>query len=303
MPLTTFDFNLLKVLDALIVERNVTRAGKRLGRSQPAVSNALNRLRLLLGDELLVRGPGGLMLTPRAEALRQPLQDALAIMKESLFQGAVFDPARATGVYRISAPDRLSLAVIPPLVDRLKQSAPHMTLHVMIADRGQGLDLLDSDRVDVALGWLDHKPRHLNAEFLLEEDLHCVFRRGHPILKSKTRFTIADVLSYPHVVVSATGEGVAIFDDLLLRHGLKRNVRLGLSNFTAVPHLLAQSDMIGVFTTLAADVFEKSFPLMKRPVPLDIGKVATNMVWHSRNDKDPKHAWLRREIKAVYRDF
>lgn len=303
MTLRSFDFNLLKVLDALIIERNVTRAGTRLGRSQPAVSNALNRLRILLGDDLLVRGAGGLVLTPRAEALRRPLREAIALMNDSLFQGAAFDPVLATGVYRISAPDRLSLAVIPPLFDRLRRLAPSMTLHVITADRSQGLDLLDKDRVDLALGWLDEKPRHLNAEFLLDEDLYCVFRRGHPILKTKARFNIGAVLAYPHLVVSATSGGTAIFDDLLLRHNLKRDILLAVSNFTAVPHLLAQSDMIGVFTKLASGVFEKSFSLMKRRVPLDIGKIATNMVWHNRNDNDPKHAWLRQQIKAVYRKF
>lgn len=301
MPLKNFDFNLLKVLDALITERNVTRAGARLGRSQPAVSNALHRLRILLGDDLLVRGGKGLVLTPRAEALRQPLREAIALMDDSLFQAATFDPALASGVYRISIPDRLSLAVVPPLFDRLRRLSPNMALHVITADRNQALDLLDKDRVDLALGWLDEKPRHLNSEFLLEEDLYCVFRRRHPILKS--RFNIASVLAFPHVVVSATGAGTAIFDDLLLRHHLKRNIVVAVSNFTAVPHLLARGDMIGVFTKLASEVIEKSFSLMKRRVPLDIGKIATDMVWHVRNDNDRKHAWLRQQIKAVYRKF
>ncbi|HEX3163214.1 MAG TPA: LysR family transcriptional regulator, partial [Pseudolabrys sp.] len=100
MPVKDFDFNLLKVLDALIAERNVTRAGRRLRRSQPAVSNSLHRLRTLLGDELLVRGSSGLVLTRRAEALRDPLREAIALVDDCLFQEESFDPARATGVYR-----------------------------------------------------------------------------------------------------------------------------------------------------------------------------------------------------------
>lgn len=130
-----------------------------------------------------------------------------------------------------------------------------------------------------------------------------MFRRDHPILRRGTKLDIAAVLSFPHLVVSATGQRKAIFDDLLLRYGLRRHALVVVTNFTVVPHLLSRSDMIGVFTKLAADVFQKSFKLAKRPVPIDIGKVATNMVWHSRHDRDKKHAWLRQQIKAVYRTF
>jgi DNA-binding transcriptional LysR family regulator len=300
MNLGTIDFNLLKVLDALITERNVTRAGKRLGRSQPAVSNALQRLRVLLSDDLLVRGPNGFVLTPRAEAIRTPLREAIALVEGCLIDEEQFDPTSATGVFRLSTPDRLSLAVVTPLYARLQQFAPNMALQVLTADRKQALDLLDQDRTDLALGWLDEKPSHLNIEFLLDESLFCVFRRDHPILKRRKKFDIESVLSFPHLVVSATGQRAAIFDDLILRHGLRRHALVAVTNFTAVPHLLIHSDMIGVFTQLASDVFEKSFNLAKRPVPIDVGKISTNMVWQMRNDKDPKHVWLRNQVKAVY---
>ena len=300
MNLSNVDFNLLKVLDALIAERNVTRAGKRLGRSQPAVSNALHRLRALLGDDLLVRGANGFMLTPRAEAVREPLREAIALVEGCLAGEAQFDPARATGVFRLSTPDRLSLAVVPPLYAKLRELAPNMALQVLTADRKQALDLLDDDRSDLALGWFDDKPSHLNVELLAEDRLFCVCRRDHPLLKRRAKFDIELVLSYPHLVVSATGQRSAIFDELLLRHGLRRHAAVAVTNFTVVPHLLLRSDMIGVFTTLASDVFEKSFKLAKRPVPLAVGKISTNMVWKARNDKDQKHAWLRKQIKAVY---
>ena len=204
-----------------------------------------------------------------------------------------------TGVYRISMPDRLTLAVVPPLFDRLRRLAPFIDLHVATADRQQALDLLDRERTELALGWFDEMPRHDHAEFLRDEELYCVFRRGHPI--TKTRFTIDAVLSFPHLVVSAGGTTRAIFDDLLLRHGRKRQRLVAVSNFTVVPHLLARSDMISVFTQLASDVFENSFKLVKRRVPIDVGKISTSMAWHSRNDRDKRHAWLRQQIKEVYR--
>jgi len=301
MNLSSLDFNLLKVLDALVTERNVTRAGKRLGRSQPAVSNALQRLRQALGDDLLVRGPGGFILTPRAEAIRAPLREAIALIESCLAEEPQFDPSKATGVFRLSAPDRLSIALLPPLFARLQRLAPNMALQVRSADRQQALDLLDQDRIDLSLGSFDDKPRHLLTELMLEDQLFCVFRRDHPILKRGVRFDIEAVLSYPHLIVSATGQRTAIFDDLLLQHGLRRHALMTVTNFTAVPELLSRSDMVGVFIKLAADVFQKSFGLAKRPVPIDVGSIATNMVWHVRYDRDRKHAWLRQQIKAIYR--
>lgn len=303
MNLSNLDFNLLKVLDALVTERNVTRAGKRLGRSQPAVSNALQRLRQLLGDDLLVRGPGGFVLTPRAEAMRAPLREAVALIESCLAQAPQFDPSKATGVFRLSAPDRLRIALLPPLFARLQRLAPNMALQVLTADRRQALDLLDQDRVDLSLGSFDDRPSQMFAELMLEDRLFCVFRRDHPILKRGTRFDIAAVLSFPHLVVSATGQRTAIFDDLLKRHGLKRHPLVSVTNFTAVPQLLSRSDMIGVFTKLAADVFHKSFRLAKRPVPIDVGSIATNMVWQARNDRDKRQVWLRQQIKSIYRSF
>ena len=301
MNLSNLDFNLLKVLDALVSERNVTRAGRRLGRSQPAVSNALQRLRLLLGDDLLVRGPGGFTLTPRAEAMRGPLRESIALIESCLAQEPQFDPSKAAGLFRLSAPDRLSIALLPSLFARLQRLAPSMALQVVTADRQQALDLLENDRVDLSLGWFDGKPPHIHQEVLLEENMFCVFRRDHPLLKRGKRFDIEAVLSFPHLIVSATGQRSAVFDALLLRRGLKREAMMTVTNFTAVPELLRHSDMIGVFTKLAADVFHKSFALATRPVPLDIGKIATHLAWHVRYERDRKHIWLRQQIKALGR--
>ena len=296
----TFDLNLLTVLDALIAERNVTRAGQQLSRSQPAVSNALRRLRGMLNDDLLVRGPNGMQLTPRAEALREPLREIVKVIDERILQEASFDPAQAGGVYSISMPDRLAFAVMPPLMERLGKMAPAIDLHVMTADSHRAIELLEQDRVDVALGWFDEKPRIVHSEFLADEHLYCIYRRGHPLARSKRKVGIKSILSFPHLVVSATGERRAIFDGFLERYNLRRHAHVSVSNYTTVPYLLNHSDMIGVFTKLAANVFEQSFGLAKRRVPLEFGRIATNMIWHSRSDRDSKQTWLRKQISAAY---
>ena len=142
----------------------------------------------------------------------------------------------------------------------MQKSAPHATLQVITAERQQALDLLDADRTDLALGWFDGRPSHFSAELMMEENLFCVFRRDHPIVRRGSRFDIAAVLSYPHVVVSATGQRTAIFDELLKRHGLSRHALVAVTNFTAVPSLLAA---IG-------GVVERHMGLAQPPLPLDM---------------------------------
>jgi len=299
--LADLDFNLLKTLHVLLSEQQVTRAAQTLGRSQPAVSNALHRLRQALGDDLLVRRAGGFALTPRAEALRAPLREVMAIVETSVLKATHFDPRLASDVLRISAPDRLTLAVVPSLAARLQRLAPQMSLDVITADRSQALALLNEDRTDLLLGWSDELPSHLKAELLHRERLFCVMRRGHPLSKARRRLSVDALLSFPHVVVSATGGRTQIFDDLLATRGLHRRALVTVSNFTAIPRLLKDGDMVGVFTNLAARALVSSFGLNMRAIPIEFGTVATHMVWQVRNERNSAHAWLREQVKAVYR--
>jgi LysR family transcriptional regulator, mexEF-oprN operon transcriptional activator len=300
MTSQSFDLNLLTVLDALIAERNVTRASQQLSRSQPAVSNALRRLRETLNDNLLVRGPKGMQLTPRADALREPLREIVRLIDEHIVQEASFDPALAKGVYRVSMPDRLTLAVVPPLMERLTKMAPAMDLHVVTADRHHAIELLQQDQVDVALGWFDEKRSMLHSEFQADEELYCIYRAGHPLARTKRKVGIKSILSFPHLIVSATGGRSAIFDGFLERYSLTRHAHVSVSNYTVVPQLLRHSDMIAVFTKLAADVLAKSFGLKKRRIPVPFGRISTSMIWHARSDRDRRQAWLRQQIKAAY---
>jgi len=299
MSLQNLDLNLLKVLDALMDERSVTRAAHRLGRSQPAVSNALSRLRHLLRDDLFVREPGGLVLTPRAERLRQPVRNLIGLAESCFFEQDAFDPASAAGVFRIAMPDRLSVPVSPLLLERLSRLAPNITLHVRTADRSQAVQLLAEDKVEMALGRLDDLPGFLASQNLLEEAFYCLLRRDHPALGRTGRLSRTALFEFPHVVVSATGEMSAIYDDRLSALGLARKVKVAVSNFSTVPLLLAESDMIGVFTRLITGVFVKSFDLARVPEPVRVDTITSSMVWHVRHNSDPRHAWFRDQLAAV----
>lgn len=300
VSLAALDFNLLKVLEALFTERSVTRAGARIGRSQPAVSNALTRLRYLLDDELLVRGPRGLVLTPRAEAMRRPLHEAIGLIEACLTEGRSFEPAIATGSLRMAMPDRLGLSLLPPLHAVLRISAPNIAIEVTTADSSLGPDLLEEGKVDIALGWIVDPPRHIHTEELFREQLFVVCRQRHPLLRTRAP-DLAALLAFPHLVVSATGGRNAIFDSQLAERGLERRAAVAVTNFTSVPQLLAGSDMLAVFTERAARVFGALPGLAIRPAPDTLDSIVTLMAWHARTERDHRFLWLRDRIREVGR--
>ena len=297
--LANLDMNLLKVLNILIEEQNVTRAGARLGRTQPAISNALNRLRNLLDDELLVRGAGGLALTPRAEALRVPLQQLMQLAGICLSEGVQFDPSTATGLIQIGVPDRLSLSVLPLLVSRLANEAPGLNLHVKTADRDQTISLFDNNEIELALGWPENLPSHLRSEWLFDEELVCVCRNGHPILEASKDFDYDALTAFPHLVVSSTGGRKAAFDIWLGERGIEREVKVAVGAFSAVPELLLASDMIGVFTKRLVGKFQANYGLSYIELPFDLGPLGHLMVWPTRFDGDEKHIWLRGLVRDI----
>ena len=297
MNLLNVDLNLLKVLHALIEERNVTRAGERIGRSQPAMSNALNRLRAMFDDPLMVRGAGGLQLTPRAEALKDPLDAILHNIEDCLITDADFEPASAEGIFRIAAPDYISLPVMPKLAAYVSKTAPGMDIHVITEDREPALDALDKNRADIALGNFSNVGNNTLKAPLFKEGFVCLVRKGHPALKGI--FTTEKMLSYPHLLVSAAGARAGIFDTILDQIDKKRRIAVSVSHFLPAPYLLEDSDMMGVFTRSVSRMLRQSFKLVECELPFAAAHFEASMVWHARSEKDPALRWLRAQIRSI----
>jgi DNA-binding transcriptional LysR family regulator len=302
MALSNLDMNLLKVLHVLIEERSVTEAAVKLGRSQPAISNALNRLRHVLDDDLLVRSAGRLTLTPRAEAIKDSLGKIMELAAFCVADNQPFSAEIEKGELRIAMPNRLSLPILPALMLHLKKQAPDMPLHIINADRKQAAHLVATDQVDLALGLFDQVPSPLNSLHLFSEKFMMLCRQGHPISKVK-KPTIDTLLSYSHLVVSSTGQRRGIFDELLAGYERERDVAVSISNFSTAPHLLENSDMIGVFLERVSAYFEKSYALALKPIPLKQNGLDTQLIWHSRNENDPLHFWLREQLQQVCATF
>jgi DNA-binding transcriptional LysR family regulator len=290
-----FDLNLLIVFDAVMHERSVTRAGSRIGLSQPAMSHALNRLRHMMKDELFVRTPDGMVPTPRAEALAQPLRNALSEMQLAL-EPAAFDPAASDRRFALALNNYAAVVLAPPLVAAVSAAAPAVRLDLRPSGTLDIADRLDRGDLDLALGSLDNPGERFATAPLLEDPFVMVMRRGHPL--SRRKLSAAAFAALPHLEISSSREDTGFIDRWLVERGLERRIALRAPYLSAAP-ILAQSDLVATLSRRIAQEFVRNHPLELRTPPYESPRVPTTMLWHRRLDRHPAHRWLREVIVSV----
>ncbi|MBW2507992.1 MAG: LysR family transcriptional regulator [Deltaproteobacteria bacterium] len=303
------DLNLLVALDALTRERSVTKAAARAGVTQSAMSHTLRRLRELLGDPLLVRGRGGMLLTPRAEALTVPLRSGLLSLARTLAEPQAFKPEGTSRSFRIVSPDLFDALVLPTLLQRLGREAPSVDLAVVPSPK-RLTDSLETGEIDLAIHpvLLDPKPfdlgtqvdAELQSRTLFRDGFRCFVRSGHP-LASKRRFTVEAYAGLDHVLVSPGGEGPGLVDRVLSERGLERRIALRVPHFATALEVVRQSDLV-LSGPSSLKKHAIASTLVSRPVPVDVPEHAITMIWHPRFGEDPAHRWLRDLMVAVTRD-
>lgn len=294
--LGAIDLNLLRIFDAVMTERNVTRAAAVLHMTQPAVSNAINRLRLTLKDPLFIKIQGGVMPTQRAELLWPPIRDALARIVDTLERNE-FDPARSEAVFRLAMSDYVADQVIRPLFVEQQTVAPNICIHLHpYALDNAGLQL-DKGEIDMAAGVFSNFGSSLRTLPLETLNYVCAMRKGHPML-DKPRLTLDRFLRARHLTVSLLGTP-ALIDHELAAYGYKRNVVLTVNQFALVPRLLAETDLVCVVpvNTVRNSPYSEQLEAVEPPFPFAPRTV--NLVWHERSDNIPAHRWLREEILKV----
>jgi len=290
MRLAGIDLNLLTSLDALLATQSVTRAAKELGRTQPAVSHALRRLRELLGDELLVRTPAGMQATPRAQELRPAVRVAIEAAEAVLQEAPAFDPARAERSFTLAMADQTSFLLLPPLIARLSREAPGVRIDQRPASQAQG------DEVDLTIGVFRDQPATMRDEALFREEFACVIRRGSAAARG--RFDLKRYLALPHLLVAPRGLPGSPLDDALARAGQRRRVVLTVPHFLVAPHVIASTDLVWTAPMGLARAFSH-LPLVVREPPVRIDGFTIAMRWHVRLDRDPGVRWLREQLRAV----
>lgn len=300
MNISGLNLNLLPVLDALLAERSVSRAGSRLGMSQPAVSNALGQLRAVLGDPLLVRGPRGMIPTERALALAGPLRAALAGLERGLDPPGAFDPKAADRTFTIITNDFVALVLLPRLLARLSQEAPRLRLQVRAWQENRVPTDLERGEADLMLGFRRQLPPGHLEEPLFQDRFVCVVRKDHPGVGE--RLTLKTYLSLSHVLVSHLPEGRGLVDEALAARGLTRNVALRVSHFLLVPAIIAATDYVAALSKPVAHTFAAVWGLRQFPPPLPLELGWVHAIWHERTTASAAHAWLRAMVAGIGRE-
>lgn len=297
MNIKTVDLNLVIALGALLEERSVSRAAARIGRSQPATSAALARLREMFGDPLLVRDGRGYRLTPRAEGLRAPVARALAALADTFQNPERFDPADARMVIRIAASDYLAAVLMPPLIAALARLAPGIDLRVVAADRRTAVTLLREGRADLSLAVTGEEAADVRSLPLFDEDFVMVTRPGHPYHQGPP--TPERFVGHPGLLVSQAGDGTGIADESLAALGLTRRVAVTVAHFLLAPQLLVDSDLVLVIGRRVAEAAGERLDLRVDPLPFPIPPFTARMFWHSSTDAYPPLRWFRGLVASL----
>ena len=283
------DLNLLKTLDALLDERNVTRAAARLSLTQPAVSGMLTRLRDYFADPLFIRAPHGMVPTVRAQALAAPVKRILAEI-DLLLKPVAFDPQAATLTWTLAATDYALKVVIVPFIAALKKQAPGIRVRVEPVEPRQLVSQLERGEIDVALMTPYSTPPELHSRALFDERFVCMMRADHPDAAQES-LSLDRFCALEHALVSWDGDrfrGVA--DEALAAQGRTRRVGVSVGNFLILPDILAASDMVAVVPQRLASL-TRGMRTLETPLPMP-GFTKT-MTWHERTHRDPAHQWLR----------
>ncbi|MBC7975803.1 MAG: LysR family transcriptional regulator [Myxococcales bacterium] len=292
--LARLDLNLLATLDALLAERSVTRAARRLSLSQPAVSVQLGKLRRALGDPLLVPGPRGMAPTALATTLEHPLRAALQQLVEVIAPARPFDPAQAALSWRVAASDYSAHAIVQPLLPLLRRSAPGTRLAVLPSEPLRLGRQAEQAEIDLGFVRLDAAPPRLRCRPLFTERYVLVGRARHPGLRRRP--SLAQFCGLEFAIVSPDGGGFrSPTDDLLESMGLTRQVVLSVPHFLFLVYAVTHSDLVAL---LPARVVSGVPRLRVVDAPLDVPGFEMSMVWHERVHRDPAHVWLRERVVA-----
>lgn len=289
------DLNLLVVLLVLASERSVSRAAKRLGRSQPAVSRGLQRLREMFQDELLVRTPRGYEPTPRAERVLAELEDVLPRL-EQLLGDSTFTASRATAVFRVAATDYSSNVVCPVLARRILPEAPNLSFEWIATHEGT-FEALDRGRLDLVLGAEDEQvPGQFDKETIFSESFACVVWRDSRWLRS---LSLAEYLRAQHVVVSVLGGKQTVPERQLAQGGYERQAALHVPYFATAMRSVVGTELIATVPRRIAELGARDPDVrMVRP-PSVFQPFDYLMIWHPRLGADPAHVWLRGVIRGI----
>ena len=297
MNVSDIDLNLLRVFDAVLRDKSVTAAAGRLGLTQPAVSNALARMRALFGDPLFVRAASGMDATPFARELAEPVRQALALLESALAHGPGFDPATSSRAFRFYMSDLGQIEFLPPLVERTQRVAPGVRLEALALEVEDISDALATGALDLAVGFLPGLGPPLRRKQLFRDPYVCLMRADHPDIEKK--LTRKKFLAASHALVSYRG-GHRVIEEALERAGIARRIALRVPHFTVVPMVLSRTNLILTLPERVARVYQRLGKFKSLPPPVPIPPADVGVHWHERFDGDAGNRWLRQQLLDLF---
>jgi len=291
----SIDLNLLIVFDVLMQERNLTRAGKRLGLSQPATSHALARLRTMLHDDLFVRTPEGMQPTSRAEQMAEPVRNALLTLSTTL-QPEQFDPATSEREFTVAVNNYAARAVVPMLARNVGNIAPRVSLDIEPIGMRNVLDQLDAGGLDVALSALVDGGERFRCVRVMDDDFVVLLDQAHRAA-ADAGFSAGLLAEIPHIAITSTGDDTSFIDEELEKCGLARKIATRVP-FLSIVLMLVDADRLAVVPRRVAIDLARVCPLVVKELPFASPRIALSMIWHRRVDNHAAHRWLRDMIRA-----
>lgn len=299
MDLDKLDMTLLRVFHRVMMERKVSAAAESLGLTQPAVSNALKRLRDITKDDLFIRTSGGMQPTAFAMQIAEPVGYALAAIDSTFSQSVHFDPATDQRMFNLGLTDIGETYILPGLLAHTLAIAPNIRFNTV----RQGYDSLQTEmergNIDLAVDILPQLKGEIIHRRLLKERYIICLRKQHP-LAEKLRWTLEDYLSQSHVVVVAKEPGHGDVDTILAKKGVVRKIQLTIPHFMTLGPTLAATDIVATLPVDAALMLEQPYGLTTIPFPIPLPTANVDVCWHRRVHRDPANLWLRNLIFELY---
>jgi DNA-binding transcriptional LysR family regulator len=298
------DLNLLRVFQAIADERSLTQAGNRLHLSQPAVSYALGRLRLIFDDPLFIRTKDGMQPTPTAVELSKPIGRALHAVQDALRYAERFEPLSSTRVFRGSMTDVAEMVFLPPVCEQLRELAPSTRLHVEQVASAQIEEALRTGRLDFAIGNLPALKPMTRYELLFRESYVCMTRRRAGLPEGE-QLALDEFLAMSHVLVQSAESSHQQVEDSFRTLGIHRKIGLDIPHFSVLPRILARSDLAATLPLRIARMFQSEGhgDFVVYQLPVDIPAVDVTLHWHADFDNDAGSAWLRQLIIDLLQEY
>ena len=301
MAAKTPDLNLLPIVVTLYEELSVSRAARQLGMSQPAVSKALRRLRDTFDDPLFVRGPSGIVPTPRAHAIVRAARPHLQQLQEDLLKGEHFDPATSTRAVVLGLSDIAEMAFLPSILEHLRAHAPKCPVSTLTLSDTQLAEGLEKGDVDVAAGYFPAlAQRNFRQRRLTKHGFACLMRAGHPLWKS--RLSMSAYLAAEHVAIRRANRSQEVLERFIERRKMRRRIAMYTSNVLSVPFIVMDTQLVAtlpyaVVTRFASITSQLAAALPPFDVTYDL-----KLHWHRRFDNEPRSIWLRDQLATVFKD-